>query len=121
MKPASYDIEQYQGDTLVLPMRVRALNSNGSLGAYYNLTGWTAAAQVRLKSGNTIVQSLTVVIDSDQTANPGLLVISATAAQTGAWTTAAMIWDLQLTDTSGQVRTVVAGAVRVTEDVTELP
>jgi hypothetical protein len=119
MKPATYNIEVYQGDTLILPMRVRTLDAEGVPGDYEDLTGWTPKAQVRNKSSDALVQELTAAIDPDQVANKGKLTVSATAAQTALWDVLAMVWDLQLTNGSAQVRTILAGSVTVTKDVTE--
>jgi len=119
MRPGTYNIQHYQGDTLLLPIRIRDTNTDGTPGPYESLTGWTGKAQIR-SSAAALIEELTVTIDPDQVTNTGLLTVGATHAQTALWTvTNGWVWDLQLTNGAGQVRTILAGTVTITAEVTK--
>jgi hypothetical protein len=115
MKPATYNLELYEGDDFVLPLRLK-----DTTGAYFALTGYTGKAQIRATAkSDTVLAEFTCTNDPDQSANIGKIVLSLTSAQTtslAATTNAA--WDFQLTDPSGKVRTYLAGAVVVIQEVT---
>ena len=118
MRPAEYNITHYQGDTLILPLRIRNVNADGTLGEYEDLTGWVGKAQMR-NAADVIVQEFTVTVDADQVDNKGLLEVTATHTQTAVWTSInGLVWDLQLTNAGGQVRTIIAGTVTVLAEVT---
>ncbi len=100
----------------------------GPASARVDLTGYTIAAQVRRKtaamaSPGALVETLTVVVDADQTTNPGKFVVSATASQTAAWLVDAaqvvLVCDIQYTSSGGQVSSSATFEVLVVEDITQ--
>lgn len=66
------------GDTMTLPMTWSADGTD------VDLTGYTVTAQVRRRA-DELVDTLTCTPDADQATNPGVLVVSATDAQTALW------------------------------------
>jgi len=82
-----------------------------------NLTGYTAAGQIRKTySSSTAVDFATAI------ANPitGVLTISLTAAQTNAMKAGRYVYDVEITQTSsGAVTRVLEGQVEVTPGVTQ--
>lgn len=80
----------------------------------FDLTGATAEAEVRSKTNGPVLTALVCTITL-----PNVVDVDLPAAASGTLTGKA-VWDLQLTwDDTGKVQTVVAGAVNVTEDVTD--
>jgi hypothetical protein len=80
-----------------------------------DLTGATAKAEVRLKSGDPVLLTLACTITV-----PNKVDVSLTAADSKAITFTAAQWDLQITWTaSGTVKTVVAGSVKIDADITD--
>ena len=82
-----------------------------------NLTGYTAAGQIRKTySSSTAVDFATTI------ANPasGVLTISLTSAQTNAMKAGRYVYDVEITQTStGTVTRVLEGQVEVTPGVTQ--
>ncbi len=107
-----------RGDTFALTIAVKATAG----GAASDLTGWTVAAQLRKPSRTndrgTLIETLTVTIADPTT---GVIVLSATAAQTALWTVGAAEFDVQLTRTAdGFVWSSAATAVLIQGDVTHV-
>lgn len=118
----NYDLSIYQGDTYELELRIPID------GAYTDLTGATAIAQVREFTTpgtvGSVLATFTMTLDADQTTNPGLLVLSIADTATDDITpnapdnlTAAAasdlyFWDFQLTF-DGEVHTHLRGYVNV--------
>lgn len=109
MTPGSYPLELYRGDSYA--WRFVLWNDSAQTDPT-DLTGATAAAEIRDKpAGTTIVSTTCVVVapnNIDVTLSPE---DCALCPLKGAW-------DLEVTFPDGAVRTVVAGAVTVTADVT---
>lgn len=84
-----------------------------------DLTGYTAAMQIRERPGGTVWASsngaspaLTITV---ATPASGVMVVSGTISQT---TPAVGVWDLQVTSSGGEVYTLVSGSFTVIEQVT---
>jgi hypothetical protein len=82
----------------------------------YDLTGATAAGEVRAKGGDPVIATLTCTVTQPNTVDVDL-----PAAESANITKAgASVWDLELTFAGPpvRVRTVIAGAVVSTDDIT---
>lgn len=115
--PAVYDLSIYQGDTFTLKVRLRTVNPDHTLGAYINLAGAALRAQVRGSAADASFTEFTITAD-DQTVNTGGATLELSSAQTTALTPGNEVWDLQLTDAAGKVRTLLRGNVTLTGQVT---
>ena len=110
MQPALYPLDLYRGDTLRLTVR---LWQDTAKTQPMHLDGAQAKAEIRTAPGgpSLLVLSCTVQL-------PNLVLVAMTAEQskraplTGAW-------DCQVTFASGDIRTVLAGPVTTTADVTD--
>jgi hypothetical protein len=78
----------------------------------YDLTGTIAESEIRAKSSSPVLATLDCVVTL-----PNVVDVILSAANS-ALLTGKLVWDLQLT-TGELVRTVVAGEVTVTPDVTD--
>lgn len=116
--PAVRDITIYQGDTYTLQFRVRAQNTDGTPGAYIDLTGATPKAQLRsAPQSTTVIAEFAATLDN-QTTNTGGVTLTLTAAQTAALTYDSMAWDAQVTYPSGTVTTYLRGKATLLYEVT---
>lgn len=110
-----YNILIDQGSTYTL-----ALNYKDSAGTAINLTGYTAAMQIR----NTVDSATTVLSLSSPsngiviTGATGLITITVTAAQTRDMIANTYVYDLEITSGSGIVTRLVQGSVIVSAEVT---
>lgn len=117
MIPATVDLKIYKGDTANVYFRVRIRNSDGTPGAYVDLTGGTPKAQIRAStSSNTVIVEFTATLD-DQGARPGGVLLTLSAAETAGVAASTGVWDAQVT-LAGVVTTYIGGKVTFTEDVT---
>ena len=108
--PGVLNLEVYSGDTLSLPL-VFDDGTNPLV-----LTGYTFAAQARLKKADT---TATAVFTFDTTdAATGEIILQLSALESAKLTKASYSWDLQWTDPDDNVLTVLAGTIAVTLDVT---
>lgn len=80
----------------------------------YDLTGATAKAEIRPKSGGAILAELTCTVLEPNTVEVELLTEDSEKLSSGK-----AVWDLQITFPDGCVKTLVAGGVVVTADVTD--
>ena len=110
----NYKISIDQGATYSL-----ALTYKDSAGAAINLTGYTAAMQIRSSydSTSTIV-SLTSSAGIVITAATGLLTVNITSTQTTALTPGTYVYDLEITSASNVVTRLIQGSVIVSAEVT---
>lgn len=69
-----------------------------------DLTAYTVTSKLRKRDG-TLVDTLTCTPDADQVANPGVVVISATAAETALWPALTLEYDVRFVDGDGVVAT----------------
>jgi hypothetical protein len=100
----------YEGDDFMALVTVLNTDSTPA-----DLTGYTVQAQVRTGPADS---NPTVSAEFQCTFSGNVITVVLPHTATIALTAATYVWDLQLTDTSGWVSTLLAGAVRVTKDVT---
>lgn len=103
------DLELYQGDDYAGTVTVL-----DEFNAPADITGFTAAAQIRrgvADSDPIVVAELDTIVDSPLI----LLSLSKTITET---LSGRYIWDLQLTNPTGGVSTILRGRVVVTSEVT---
>lgn len=122
MQPAVQDLTIYQGDSFDFFFRVRervydALLQEFVAGAYINLTGWTGKSQIRATPDAADVLADFSVTISNQTTTPGGVLLRLTNAQTAALPPGG-VWDVQLINTAGEVKTFIGGRVIVPREVT---
>jgi hypothetical protein len=109
MTPAAYDLKLYRGDTT--RFKVMLWQDTGKTQPV-DLTGATPAAEIRDKTAGVKITTLTCTVSA-----PGEITVELLPA--GYVTVPSSgVWDLQVTFPSGDVRTMVAGKVTVTGDVT---
>lgn len=90
-----------------------------SAGTAINLTGYSAALQVRdTYADATTVLSLTSTSGITITPLTGTLAVRATAAQTGAIDAGPYVYDLEITSAGGIVTRLVQGKISVSPQVT---
>lgn len=109
MLPGQYSASLYVGDSWGIV--VKPISSSG---AALDLTGWTAAAQVRTKPDSTeILVSMAVVVGTNT------ISVSMSPDDT-ALLSGAVAWDLETVNATGIVRTLLAGTLTMVGDVTRL-
>ena len=123
MKPQRFDFEVYQGDTFQFDLILKA----GDVPV--DLTGWTVKAQIKNYGDNTLAATpaLDTTIAADPTlgkiviklSDTGTSALAPTAIATDGMAVGEYKYDVQATDSYGNVRTFIGGKITVTEDVTE--
>jgi hypothetical protein len=114
-KPAPYDITIRRGDDFELFFKVRQPNG----GAYVDITGWTGRAQMRetkAQSGSPTVTFTVTILD--QNISLGGVTVTLSDTLSAAIVPNAGVYDVELTNLSGEVRTFIEGTVTVDQDVT---
>jgi hypothetical protein len=104
--PTAVNLAVYQGDDLYLDLAVT------NAGQPADLTGYTAAAQIRATPVDTTILATFSVTIAASTVH---LHLAHTDARN---LTGQAVWDCQLTDPTGNISTIAAGSVAVTADVT---
>lgn len=122
MQPAPQDLSIYQGDSFDFFFRVRErdwdpFTETYTAGPYVDLTGWTGKSQIRQTHEATDILAEFTVTFSNQATTPGGVLLTLTPAQTVALP-AKGVWDVQLTNTAGEIRTFIAGSVTTSREVT---
>ena len=108
MQPANLPLEIYRGDSMRL--RVKLFDQ---LKQPIPLDDVTAKSEIRDRPAGTQITSLTATITL-----PNTIELYLSPAQSHALPARA-VWDLQLTYSSGEVKTPLAGQVSITADVTD--
>jgi hypothetical protein len=108
--PASKSLDLYRGDTFPFAAR---LWSDDAMTAPVDLTDVIAAAQLRSDPADALILAMTCVIEL-----PNIVHLTIEADDWPELTCERARWDLELTYPDGSVRTVLAGPVRITSDVT---
>ena len=80
----------------------------------YDLTGATAKAEVRAKPGSAVLATLECTV-----VEPNTIEVRLDSDQSQTLSPGKAAWDLQVTYPDGCVKTLVAGGVTVTADVTD--
>jgi len=109
MIPGKYSLLLYRGDTWRVDflLWVDAAKTEPA-----DLTGVTAAAEIRDKSAGLKITPITLTITL-----PNMISAVLSPAET-AHLPMSGVWDLQLTRANGDIQTILAGLVTVTSDVT---
>ena len=81
-----------------------------------NLTGYTAASQLRKNYTSTASTTILATIQSPATG--GVIVISLTAVQTAALKSGRYVYDLQITAADSTVTRVIEGVITIRPEVT---
>lgn len=110
-RPATTDLYLYAGDDLQLTLTV-----TDSAGAAMDLTGYTAAAQIRATADAPLAADFTTTIDT----NTNTITLDMDGATTSALPLKG-VWDVEITSAAGAVTTLAGGRVAVTADVTHEP
>jgi hypothetical protein len=111
--PENVDLVIYQGDTCRFTVTVTDAN-----GTVINLTGYTAAAQLKSDFDDATPTNFTCTISTPAS---GIVSVVMSAATTAGLTPGSdYIWDVQVTQPGGDVRTYLAGDVTVVPEVTTL-
>jgi hypothetical protein len=113
--PASKSLDLYRGDTFPFAAR---LWSDDAMTVPVDLSSVTPRAQIRTECELVIVDSLILEI-ACVVELPNIVHMTIAAASWPEVVPERARWDLELVDaTAGTVRTVLAGPVRITDDVT---
>lgn len=104
--PQRYDLGLYAGD--YFSMNMTLMNKDGTIP---NLTGYSSSAQIRDAPGGSLLASFGIVF----TNNVITLALQTEDTQN---LSGDYVWDCELINPSGLIRTVVGGEVTVTVDVT---
>lgn len=117
--PAQLDLGFYQGDDFSQSFRFYSTDDGGVTKTYLDLTGYTVTAQIRAapRDADVLIAFTTAIASPQSGSTKGKVTISLTATQTAALSVRLAFWDLQLT-IGGTTRTRIAGAVRLTPQVT---
>jgi hypothetical protein len=114
---AQFDITADQGATLSLIFTWLGSDQETPV----NLTGFSAAMQVRAETTDDLLASFTTTNGSITLGGTaGTITLSAAPSVTTGWTFGAGLYDLQLTDSAGDVVTLMAGIFTVVPAVTQL-
>lgn len=109
--PAAYALEVYRGDTYQWQF---VLWQDAAQTIPYDLSTVTAKAEIRDQPGGLLIVPLTLTVIL-----PNAIEATLDAAHSSQLPVPGAFWDLQLTSATGWVTTVIAGAVKVTADVTD--
>lgn len=108
--PARLDLTVWQGDTYAMPPITIRSDSTA-----IDVSSWSFSAKIATGYSTTATTTFSVATGS---ASSGIITLSLTSTQTAALTlTSSYVWDLQRT-LSGDVKTLIAGKVRVKGQVT---
>lgn len=81
-----------------------------------DMTGWTGHSQIRAQVGGTVYTELDVDLDNDGNVT---VTLAHAVTEDPAWNRySAGVWDLELTDVSGNIVRFVEGTVKIVPDVT---
>lgn len=109
--PTNYDLRIYQGDTLRFTVTIKDPN-----GVPVNLTGYSVDAHLKENFLDNAPIEFTCAVT---TPTSGVVSVLLPAIITsGLDANKSYIWDFQVTDTGGDVRTYLAGDVKVLPEVT---
>lgn len=109
--PGTYSLSLYRGDSYAWQF---VLWTDAEKTQPADLTGVTAKAEIRDRSGGSSIMELLCTVEL-----PNTVRVELTADTWLGWLLAKAVWDLQLTYPGGEVITVVSGSVTVTADVTD--
>jgi len=111
-------VEAYEGDTVNI-----SLNWLDAAGVQINLSGYSANMHIKRLAGDALPlvslssQESGIVLSADLAAN---IAIEISAAQTNSLGAGQFVFDLKMTDPSGDIETVLAGSLQLNKSVTQL-
>jgi hypothetical protein len=112
MTPGALPLTLYRGDTYHWRF---VLWADAAKTTPINLTNATPKAEIRTAAAGALITSMVLTVTL-----PNIIVATLPAAGSALLPATGGAWDLQLTyTTTGDVQTVLAGAVKVTMDVTD--
>jgi hypothetical protein len=115
--PQQMPLDVYRGDSyhwqITLWTDASDMPQRSGPMAPFDLSGAVAKAEIRLKPGSPVLALLACTVTQPNTVDIRLSALQSTALSGKA------VWDLQLTFPDSSVKTVVAGPVIVTSDVTD--
>lgn len=110
MTPGKLNLALYRGDTYRWQFKLW-MDTNKTQPA--DLTGATVKAEAREASGGAVETTFVTTVTL-----PNIIDMSIDAAECGSMPETAK-WDVQITYPSGDVQTILAGTIKVTDDVTD--
>lgn len=116
MLPVNQNLSIYKGDTFVYTFKLRTKTATGQPGAYVDLTGCTAKAQIRASQDDATVMAEFATATGGTT---GSVTLTLSPTQTAALTSNG-VWDAQITFADGTVKTYLAGTTTVVKEVTRV-
>lgn len=115
--PAKLKVVLYRGDDLTVPLRWWTDDTKTTL---RDLTGWSVELKMRGADG-TLLDTLSTtggeIVVNDGSDPTGNIIITFPNGKTSGYTWDLAAYDLQLTDPTGKIRTLIAGTVSVKADV----
>lgn len=114
--PKRFDITLYQGDTFQFNLTL------SGTGGPINLTGWSAEVDIQKTSDNSVAETPEMTATIDAAPTTGIIHISLSSTGTAALNEATEYkYDVQCTDSAGNVRTFIGGLITVTDDISVVP
>ncbi|QWT29921.1 hypothetical protein SEA_TUNATARTARE_28 [Streptomyces phage TunaTartare] len=107
--PANYDLVLYKGDFFSMTLTFKNPDNSAM-----DLTGYTAQCSIRPTIGSTEAHAATLTITPLQ----GKVDVLFPSTVTSALAAGDYVWDFQLTNPDGNVRTFFAGDVKVYGEIT---
>lgn len=111
MKPATVDLTIVRGDDFVQELKVSTGADAGSA-VPVDWTGCTGAAQIRPSAESASAVDFTVTLGASGAVSVTLPAASSATLASGG------VWDLQVVDGAGKIRTWIRGQVSLIRDVT---
>lgn len=110
------NLEIIIGDTFSKSLTIKDSSDNP-----FDLTGYSFKAQIRKckNSSSVILEFISPTTINITLASIGQIILTASAASTGALAEQNGVYDLYWTDPSGNVRTILEGSVQIIERVTK--
>ncbi len=109
--PGGYSLAVYRGDTAAWRFKLW-LDSFKTVPA--DLTDVLVASQIRTRPGGDLILQIPLSVTL-----PNIIDANISATQTALFPQPIAVWDLQLTDPTGDVITVLSGFVNTTPDITQ--
>lgn len=110
--PGTLNLNVYQGDTAVYDLVLSRSTADGTE-LPVDLTGATGVAQIRKSpKDSTILASFTVSFPEPTAGKARMTLVPNETLKSGTW-----VWDVQITEADGTVKTWLAGSIVITPGV----
>lgn len=109
--PKEVNFEFYKGDSVEF-----SVSAGSSTGTAIDMTGWTASGQIRHSDTNAVAP---VAWDITNQAGERFLVRLSPTQSSQLSSDTIWKYDIELVDLAGKKKTVMAGTIKTTEDVTQ--